>query len=131
MKGMKAGKVLFLVLLTMVSLCVVNSYQVKSQGAEIITIKSDGNVVTSTGEEVPIEKAGNIYTLTDNIINCYMIVECDNIVIDGAGYDLVAQGDIGIDLTNRSDVTVRNMNITLCIYGISLWNATRNTITGY
>ncbi len=127
---MKAGKVLFLVLLTMVSLCVVNTVPVQSQETGIIYIQSDGSVTTSTGAEVPIEKNGNVYTFTDNINSYYIVVQRDSIVIDGAGYALGVQGDIGIDMSYRNNVTVRDMQIGFAFYGIYLWNATRNTITG-
>jgi parallel beta-helix repeat protein len=131
MKKMKAGKVLFLVLLTMVSLCVANIYPVKSQETGIIYIQSDGSITTSTGAEVPIERGnGNVYTFTDDINNYFIVVQRDSIVIDGAGYALGAQGDIGIDLSYRNNVTVRDMKIGFAFYGIYLWNATRNTITG-
>ena len=127
---MKAVKVFFLVLLITVSLCVLNAYPVMSQEAEIITIKSDGTVVTSTGNEVSIVKTGNVYTLTDNINHYYLVVECDDIVIDGAGYALGSYGDVGIDLSNRTNVTVKNMKIELAFYGINLWNTTRSTLDG-
>jgi parallel beta-helix repeat protein len=130
MKRMKTGKVLFVVLLTVVCLCVVNIYPVKSQEAGIIYIQSDGSVVTSTGVEVPIEKDGNVYTFTDNIENYYLVVLRDSIVIDGAGYALGVQGDIGIDLSLRNNVTVMDVQVGFAFYGIYLWNATGNTITG-
>jgi parallel beta-helix repeat protein len=126
---MKAGKVLFLVLLTLVSLCVVNTIPVQSQEIGIIYIQSDGSIATSTGTEVPIVRDGNVYTFTDNINNFFLVVQCNSIVIDGAGYSLAAQGDIGIDLSYRNDVTVKNIQIGFAFYGIYLWNATRNTIT--
>jgi parallel beta-helix repeat protein len=130
MKEMKSGKVLFLVVLTMVSLCVANIYPVQSQETGIIYIQSDGSITTSTGAEVPIERVGNVYTFTDDINNYFLVVQRDSIVIDGAGYALGAQGDIGIDLSYRNNVTVRDMQIGFAFYGVYLWNATRNTITG-
>jgi parallel beta-helix repeat protein len=131
MKEMKTGKVLFLVLLTMISLCVANIYPVKSQETGSIYIQSDGSITTSTGAEVPIERGnGNVYTFTDDINNYFIVVQRDSIVIDGAGYALGAQGDIGIDLSYRNNVTVRDMQIGFAFYGVYLWNATRNTITG-
>lgn len=126
---MKAAKVLFLVLLTLVSLCVVNTIPVQSQETGIIYIQSDGSIATSTGTEVPIARDGNVYTFTDNINNFFIVVQCNSIVIDGAGYSLAAQGDIGIDLSYRNNVTVKNIQIGFAFYGIYLWNATRNTIT--
>jgi parallel beta-helix repeat protein len=130
MKERKSGKVLFLVVLTMVSLCVANIYPVQSQETGIIYIQSDGSITTSTGAEVPIERVGNVYTFTDDINNYFLVVQRDSIVIDGAGYALGAQGDIGIDLSYRNNVTVRDMQIGFAFYGVYLWNATRNTITG-
>ena len=126
---MKAGKVLFLVFLTLVSLCVVNTIPVHSQETGIIYIQSDGSIATSTGTEVPIVRDGNVYTFTDNINNFFIVVQRNSIVIDGGGYSLAAQGDIGIDLSYRNDVTVKNIQIGFAFYGIYLWNATRNTIT--
>lgn len=129
-KGMKAKKVFLLVFLTIVSLCAISTIPVQSQGTGIIYIQSDGSIVTSTGAEVPIVRDGNVYTFTDDINNFFLVVQRNSIVIDGAGYALGAQGDIGIDLSYRSDVTVKNIQIGFAFYGIYLWNATRNTITG-
>lgn len=127
---MKASKVMFLVFLTMVSLCVVNTQPVKSQESGIIYIQSDGSIITSTNATVPIQRVGNVYTFTDNINNYIIVVQRDNIVIDGAGYALGGQGEIGIDLSYRNNVTIRNTQIGFTFYGIYLWNATRNTISG-
>jgi parallel beta-helix repeat protein len=127
---MKASKVMFLVFLITVSLCVVNTQPVKSQNIGTIYIQSDGSIATSTAAEVPIQRDGNVYTLTDNINNYFIVVQRNNIVLDGAGHALGAQGDIGIDLSYRNNVTVRNIQVGYAFYGIYLWNATRNTITG-
>lgn len=48
---------------------------------ETIYIKSDGSVEGTD----KIQRDGNIYTSTDNIVNQSIIVERDNIVVDGAG----------------------------------------------
>jgi parallel beta-helix repeat protein len=127
---MKAGKVVFLVFLTIVSLCVVNMVPVQSQETGIIYIQSDGSIATSTGTEVPIARDGNVYTFTDNINNFFIVVQRNSIVIDGADYALGVQGDIGIDLSYRNNVTVKDIQIGSAFYGLYLWNATRNTITG-
>ena len=127
---MNVEKVLFLVFLVVISLCIVNTYPVKAQEIGTITIQSDGSILTSTSAEVPIEINGNIYTFTDNINNYYLLVEHDSIVIDGAGYELEVQGEEGIDLSSRINVTVRDLQVGFATYGIYLWNATRITITG-
>lgn len=127
---MKASKVIFLVFLIMISLGVVNTYPVKSQEIGIIYIQSDGSVFTSTNVTVPIQRDGNVYTFTDNINGYYVVIQRDNIIVDGAGYALGSQGDIGIDLSQRSNVTIRNTQIGFALYGIYLWNATGNIVTG-
>jgi len=129
-KKVKTSKVMFLVVLTIISLCAVNTQPVSSQEVGIIYILSDGSVVTSTNLTVPIQRAGDIYTFTDNIDNYYLVVQRDNIVIDGAGYYLAGQGEIGIDLSYRSNVTIENTKIGFTLYGIYVWNASRNTISG-
>jgi parallel beta-helix repeat protein len=108
----------------------VNTVPVQSQETGIIYIQSDGSVVASTNATVPIQREGNVYTLTDDINNYFIVVQRDSIVIDGAGHALGPQGDIGIDLSYRNNVTVTNMQIGFSFYGIYLWNATGNTITG-
>jgi len=74
---------------------------------EGIYIKADGSV-EGTDE---IQRAGDVYTFTDNIEGS-IFVEKDNIVLDGAGYKLQSGGDnVGIDLRQRNNVTVRNLKI--------------------
>ena len=50
----------------------------------IIYIRADGSVEGTD----KILKDGDLYTFTDNIINQSIIVEKDNVVVDGAGYTL-------------------------------------------
>jgi parallel beta-helix repeat protein len=126
----KTSKVMFLVVLTIISLCLVNNQPVKSQDVGIIYIASDGSVYTSTNLTVPIQQVGNVYTFTDNIENYYLVVQRDSIVVDGAGYSLAGQGEVGIDLSYRNNVTIKNVRIGFTLYGIYLWNASRNTISG-
>ena len=102
---MKRSKVMFLVVLTIISLCAVSTQPVNSQNASIIRITSDGSIFTSTNFTVPIQREGNIYTFTDNIDNYYLVIQRDNIVVDGAGYYLAGQGEIGIDLSYRNPLS--------------------------
>ena len=55
---------------------------------ETIYIRPDGTVEGTD----KIERDGDIYTFTDNIFNQSIIVERDNIVVDGAGYTLQGNG---------------------------------------
>jgi len=70
------------------------------------------------------------YTFTDNIYEP-IVVLADNIVIDGNGYTLQGTGSgKGINLTGRSNVTIKNMKIKAFAYGIELYGSSNNTIFG-
>jgi parallel beta-helix repeat protein len=93
---------------------------------------------------VYIEAEGSIDPLTANItspdnvtyaftadINASIVVERDNIVVDGAGYTVQGGGDgTGIDLSGRSNVTIKNMKIRGFEYGVYLYVSPNNTISG-
>jgi parallel beta-helix repeat protein len=130
-KKVNTSKVVFLVVLTIISLCAVNTQPVNSQTTEgIIYILSDGSILTSSNITVPIQQAGDIYTFTDSIDRYYLVVQRNNIVVDGAGYYIAGQGEIGIDLSSRSNVTIKNLQIASSFYGIYLYGASKNTISG-
>ena len=76
-------------------------------------IYSDGTTDTPN-----LRRDGNIYSFTDNIEGT-IVIECDGIVLDGAGYTLQGNGDsAGVWLQDRSDVTIKNLNIQKFCYGI-------------
>jgi parallel beta-helix repeat protein len=92
---------------------------VKASGT--IYIQSDGSVYPS---DAPVNRDGNVYTLTGNI-NESIVIQRDNIVLDGMGlYTVEGPSDHeskGIDLTGRSNVTIRNIKeIRAFGYGIFL-----------
>jgi len=97
-----------------------------------VYIRADGSVDPSTA---PISSVDNVtYTFTDNI-NDSIVIERDNIVVDGAGYTLQGSSSgRGIDLSNRNNVTIKNMEVRGFQLGIYLWgsydiNISRNSIT--
>jgi parallel beta-helix repeat protein len=100
------------------------------------TISADGDVNPSTAL---IQRNGNVYEFTGNL-NGPLVVNTDNIVIDGAGYSLQGNGTAGelfirmsqtaINLTDRTNVTIRNLQIYSYNYGIYLDNSTNATISG-
>ncbi len=115
-----------------------------------IHILSDGSIDPA---DVPIHRTGDLYTFTNNIC-AQIVVNKDNIVIDGAGHTLygsyngtrtdswvVGQGSdqeyndtlpwtIGIDLANKDkhDLTIKNLNIKNFYIGTYLYTS-NNTIT--
>jgi parallel beta-helix repeat protein len=96
-----------------------------------IYINADGSMSPSTA---PIYSADNItYTLTGNITaNANgIVIERDNIVVDGANYTVTGSGSgNGTTLTNRSNVTIRNMTIKNFYSGIWLDSSSYNTLSG-
>jgi parallel beta-helix repeat protein len=117
-----------------------------------VRILSDGSIEPSNG---PIQRNGDVYTFTDNVY-AQIVVDRDNIVIDGAGYALrgtyngtrtdswvVGDGPyqeynetafpwtIGIDLANenRHNLTVQNLNIRNFYIGMYVWTS-NNTVSG-
>ena len=63
-----------------------------------------------------------------------IIVERDNIVIDGADFSLQITGEmessIGIKLIERTNVTIKNLQILGFNYGIQILRSSNNTILG-
>ncbi|MCW4011189.1 MAG: right-handed parallel beta-helix repeat-containing protein [Candidatus Bathyarchaeota archaeon] len=90
-------------------------------------IRSDGSIEPQT---LPIQQAGNVYTLTGNIHNYTLEIQKANIILDGAGYTL--QGNSsgkGIFFNCSGGVTVKNFVITNFRTGIDVEQSSGNTIT--
>jgi len=101
-----------------------------------IYIRADGSIDPPTAL---IQRNGDVYTLTGNITSDAhgIVVEKDNIVVDGAGYTVEgmmegASESKGIDLSSRINVTVTNIKITSFSYsyGIYLYSSSNNSISG-
>jgi len=93
-----------------------------------IYIRPDGSVDPPTA---PISTIDNVtYTLTGNI-NDSIVVERNSIVVDGVGFTVQGSGIRGIDLSYRSNVTIKDMNIRSFIQaGVFLWCSLNNSIFG-
>ena len=100
-----------------------------------IHIRPDGSIDPSTA---PILRDGDLYTLTDNITSdTYgVVIERDNMVLDGAGYTLQGPGTghfpwaRGISAGYQNNITIRNMRITNFTDGISFSQSENCDITG-
>ncbi len=128
-KRVVLGTMLTLLLVSMFSLAF-NIQPVRASGT--IYIRADGGIDPSTA---PIQRNGDVYTLTGNITSDYggIVIERDNIMVDGAGYALLgtyAYESRGTDITGRSNVTIKNTNIRNYDYGVFLGNSSDNTIVG-
>jgi parallel beta-helix repeat protein len=106
---------------------------------DIIYIKADGSIEPLGA---PVSTIDNVtYTLTDNIIDAAqsewppgvtaIIVQRDNIVIDGDGYTLQGTGiGIGVYLSQRENVTVRNAQIKNFGSGIIVTHSANCSVSG-
>jgi len=113
-------------LLLILSLMLVSIPEIGIVKAEsTIYIRADGSVEGTD----KIQRDGNVYTFTDNIDGS-IIVEKDNVVVDGAGYTLQGDGSgRGIDLYDDStSITIRNVQIVNFQFGVHLSNASYATI---
>jgi len=96
---------------------------VKANGT--IYIRADGTIEGTS----MIQRNGNVYTFTGNI-NDPVVVERDNIVVDGSDYGLQGTGiGTGINLTGRNNVTVKNIEISDFFYGIYLNFSINNSLS--
>jgi parallel beta-helix repeat protein len=96
-----------------------------------IYIRSNGTIEPSTA---PILKNGDVYTLTESLRDYCIIVERDNIMLNGAGHQIQWSGYDrlyhGVTISHRTKVTIKNMNIKNFLIGINLDRASNNTIIG-
>jgi parallel beta-helix repeat protein len=119
---------MLLLLITSLLVLAVKVQPVKARGT--IYIRADGSIDPPTA---PIQRNGDTYTLTGNITADAdgIVIERDNIVVDGASYVVTGTGiGKGTTLTSISDVTVRKMTITNFLYGIELSYSSGNTLSG-
>jgi parallel beta-helix repeat protein len=98
---------------------------VKCNGGTIY-IRADGSVDPPTA---PITSADNVtYIFTDNISDSVMI-ERNNIIVDGNGYTLQGSGNgYGFNLTGICGVTIKNTNVREFPNGVYLNYSSNNNI---
>jgi parallel beta-helix repeat protein len=99
------GVMLTLLFIGMLSLAF-NGQQVKASGT--IYIRGDGSI---EGTDKIVSSDNVTYTFTDDIYDS-VVVQRNDIVVDGAGYALQGIGSrTGMNVSDRSNVTIRNINI--------------------
>jgi parallel beta-helix repeat protein len=117
---------IMLILLLIVTLALAFNVQpVKASGT--IYIRADGSIDPQTANITTLDKV--TYTFIGNV-NDFIVVERNSIIIDGVGFTVEGQGEgYGIDLSNRSYVTVKNVRITNFSTGAHLAFSNNNNIT--
>ena len=78
-----------------------------------IYIHTNGSI---TPQIISMQKNGDTYTLTSNVINQPIIIERNNTILDGAGYAIEDnQKDIlepvGLTLSKISNITIKNLTM--------------------
>jgi parallel beta-helix repeat protein len=120
---MKATLGIILALLltgTVAFACKIQSVNASDGLGSYIYIRADGSVDPS---DAPINTTDYInYRILSDIVNKSIIVEKDNIILQG--FNRIVQGNsslrVGIDLADRTNVTVEDVKITKFSYGILL-----------
>jgi len=100
-----------------------------AQATGTIYIRADGSIDPPTA---PMRRNGNVYTLTNDILGS-IVVERNNVVIDGNDYTLQSSGawvGTGVDLSGRQNVIVLNTQIKAFDIGVLLNSSSYNSISG-
>jgi parallel beta-helix repeat protein len=124
---------LLALLLTGLLTLMFNTGTVKGTWTGTVYIRADGSI---DPPDAPITTYDNItYTLTDNITSIAhgIVVERDNIIIDGGGYTVEgtrAYYSMGIALSNRINVTIKDINVKNFDYGLYLYFSSNNNVAG-
>jgi parallel beta-helix repeat protein len=121
---------LAMLVMLMVSTFVLSLGVQPAKASGTIHIGADGSIDPPSA---PISTLDNVtYTVTGNITGDAdgILVERDNIIIDGAGYTIQGAGSgTGIYLSGRSNVTIKNTNTKRFGNGIVLQGSNNNSIS--
>jgi parallel beta-helix repeat protein len=122
----RKAAVVTLILIGLMTLGSVRIQPIKAEYQGDITINADGSMSPSTA---PIERLGDSYILTSNV-NGNIAVKTNNIVFDGNGHVIS-----GFQMYSVKNETLRNLiitggNIGIVLSDVSNVTITNNTITG-
>jgi len=123
-------KLALVMTLMIVLTCVLSvTFEIKRvKAAGTVYIMADGSVYPSTANITSLDNV--TYTFTSNIYD-RVVVDRDNIVVDGVGYALNGPGNgTGITLLGISNVTIKNVEINDFFDGISFSYSSNNNIYG-
>ena len=132
MKGLKKSAVTGILFFLFLSIIVTAISVRPVQASSTIYIRADGTIDPPTAN-ITRDELNITYTFTDNNYDS-IVIERDNIILDGDGFTLQALNGHGIDISGRSNVTIKNVNIERCgqqasyANGIYLEYSDNNTI---
>lgn len=96
------------------------TYVPLSRALETVFIQSDGSIYPSM---VPIQRNGDVYQITSNIVfeGMGIVVQKSGIVLDGLGNSLHGSGSlIGVKIDNADNLIVKNLRISSFDLGIEV-----------
>ncbi|TET18924.1 hypothetical protein E3J74_08455 [Candidatus Bathyarchaeota archaeon] len=106
----------------------VMNIQIVEAVIDIVYIRADGSVDPPSPAISTIDNV--TYTFAGNIAG-RVVIQRDNIIIDGSGHTLSWIGTgVGMNLTSVSNVTIKNMEIEGFQYGIRLEQSSNNNVFG-
>ena len=91
-----------------------------------VYIRSNGSVTPST---LPIQKVGDLYTFTGDILNVTLEIQRSNIIIDGAGHTFQGNASGKGIYIKATNVTIKNLEIRKFVNAVVILEAANNTIT--
>jgi parallel beta-helix repeat protein len=94
-------------------------------------IRASGSVDPS---DAPIQRNGTLYTLIGNISSSSdgIVVEKNDVTLNGAGYELSGagiSGSNGVNLSTRNNVTIMNLNVRNYGQGVYLHISSNNVVS--
>jgi parallel beta-helix repeat protein len=105
-----------------------------------IYVRNDGTVEPATA---PIEKTGNLYKLTSNIVLRTIEIQRDNIVLDGSNYLMQGNeswmgtaprwddaGNNGIIIAGQNNITITRLTIEKFTTGVRISNSSQISVDG-
>jgi len=101
-----------------------------------IYIRASGDVEPATA---PIERAGDVYKVTGNIAMHTLVIQRDNIVLDGSGYLIEgnkswmgterAAGNNGIIVVGQHDISIKSFHFIRLSVGVRISNSFNVNVT--
>jgi parallel beta-helix repeat protein len=115
--------------LSVVSFAVANF--IPTEPFSFVYIRSTGIVEPAT--PLIVASSNDVYSLRGDFTNTSFVVERDGITLDGDGYSITGHGTgygEGVDITDRTNVTIKNLVINQFGAGILMDHASKNTLFG-
>jgi parallel beta-helix repeat protein len=102
--------------------CVLSVY-----GSGIICIAEDGSISPPTA---PLTRDGDVYTFTGDVFFSKLLIEKDNVAVDGEGHTIEALNTgIGVLLSAVTNITLFNLTIKNFEYGVFLGDSSNINIS--